>query len=55
METLAEGVEEQDQLEVLRREGCQNIQGFLYSRPVPSIEVEGLIRKCHGEANRWVA
>lgn len=55
METLAEGVEEQDQLDVLRREGCQNIQGFLYSRPVASAEVEGLIRKCNGEAKRWVA
>lgn len=55
METLAEGVEEQDQLDVLRREGCQNIQGFLYSRPVASAEVVGLIRECGDEANRWVA
>ncbi|MFM6932195.1 MAG: putative bifunctional diguanylate cyclase/phosphodiesterase [Novosphingobium sp.] len=55
METLAEGVEEQDQLDVLRREGCQNIQGFLYGRPVASLEVQDLIAKCNGEANRWVA
>jgi EAL domain-containing protein (putative c-di-GMP-specific phosphodiesterase class I) len=35
---VAEGVETEAQLEFLRELGCDNIQGFLYSRPVP-IEV----------------
>ncbi|WP_284126213.1 putative bifunctional diguanylate cyclase/phosphodiesterase [Parerythrobacter aestuarii] len=34
METLAEGVEDEQQLEILRREGCRSIQGFLLSRPM---------------------
>ena len=34
METLAEGVEEFDQLDILRREGCRNVQGFLLSKPM---------------------
>ncbi|MCV0382732.1 MAG: EAL domain-containing protein [Erythrobacter sp.] len=34
MVTLAEGVELPEQREILRREGCQFIQGFLLSEPV---------------------
>jgi diguanylate cyclase (GGDEF)-like protein len=32
---LAEGVETQDQLEILRREGCDEAQGYLLGRPQP--------------------
>lgn len=34
MQTVAEGVEQQEQLEILRQIGCTYIQGFFYSRPV---------------------
>lgn len=34
IKVLAEGVERQDQLELLRRLGCDEIQGYLFSRPV---------------------
>lgn len=44
METLAEGVEDVAQYEVLEREGCQNIQGYLFSRPVAADAVAGLLR-----------
>jgi diguanylate cyclase (GGDEF)-like protein len=44
METLAEGVEDIAQYEVLEREGCQNIQGYLFSRPVAASAVAGLLR-----------
>jgi diguanylate cyclase (GGDEF)-like protein len=44
METLAEGVEDIAQFEVLEREGCQNIQGYLFSRPVAADAVAGLLR-----------
>jgi len=44
METLAEGVEDVAQFEVLEREGCQNIQGYLFSRPVAADAVAGLLR-----------
>ena len=39
IETLAEGVEEPAQLAVLRQEGCQQIQGYLLSRPIGGREV----------------
>ncbi|MEQ5789297.1 EAL domain-containing protein [Erythrobacter sp. NFXS35] len=48
METLAEGVEDIAQFEVLKREGCQHIQGFLFSRPVTAGEVAGLLQKGAG-------
>ena len=44
METLAEGVEDIAQFEILEREGCQNIQGYLFSRPVAADGVAELLR-----------
>ena len=37
LRVLAEGVETQDQLDFLRENGCEEIPGFLLSRPLPSI------------------
>ncbi|MFG6430618.1 putative bifunctional diguanylate cyclase/phosphodiesterase [Roseateles sp. LYH14W] len=34
LSTVAEGVETQAQLDFLRREGCEQVQGFLLSRPL---------------------
>lgn len=34
--TVAEGVETREQLERVRKEGCTEIQGYLFGRPVPS-------------------
>jgi len=34
LEIIAEGVEEEDQLNLLQRMRCQNAQGYLFSRPV---------------------
>ena len=38
--TIAEGVEKQDQLSFLRENGCDFIQGYYFSRPLPVKEVE---------------
>ena len=35
MVTIAEGVEDKEQLAMLREAGCDFIQGFLFSRPMP--------------------
>ncbi|MDM7954798.1 bifunctional diguanylate cyclase/phosphodiesterase [Blastomonas sp.] len=43
METIAEGVEDAAQLEALRAQGCSNIQGYLFSRPVGIELVDSLI------------
>jgi diguanylate cyclase (GGDEF)-like protein len=44
MLTVAEGVENIEQLELLRQYGCSNAQGFLFSRPVERDEVVSMIR-----------
>jgi len=41
--TIAEGVEEEEQLAFLRHQGCDLIQGFLISRPVPAEEIDRLL------------
>jgi diguanylate cyclase (GGDEF)-like protein len=43
MTTLAEGVETQEQLDKMRAEGCTEVQGYFYSRPVPASEVARLL------------
>ena len=35
LSVVAEGVEEQEQLDILRRENCHRVQGFFLSRPLP--------------------
>ena len=42
--TLAEGVETVDQLKMLRERGIQELQGFLFSRPVPLDAANRLIK-----------
>jgi EAL domain-containing protein (putative c-di-GMP-specific phosphodiesterase class I) len=42
--TTAEGVETQEQLTRLTTEGCNEVQGFLFSPPKPAAEVEVLLR-----------
>jgi EAL domain-containing protein (putative c-di-GMP-specific phosphodiesterase class I) len=45
MITTAEGVETEDQLKILRAEGCTQVQGYLFSRPRPAAEVLEMIKK----------
>jgi EAL domain-containing protein (putative c-di-GMP-specific phosphodiesterase class I) len=45
LETLAEGIEEQSQLDSLRDEHCEMGQGFLYSRPVEASAIEELLTR----------
>ena len=42
METIAEGVETEEQLEIVRAEGCTETQGYLVSRPRPAEEITQL-------------
>jgi diguanylate cyclase (GGDEF)-like protein/PAS domain S-box-containing protein len=43
LHTIAEGIETEAQHEFLLRAGCQEGQGFLYSRPLPPDEIERLL------------
>jgi diguanylate cyclase (GGDEF)-like protein len=44
LRTTAEGVETTEQSDYLRQIGCDDLQGFLLSRPVPVKEIERLLR-----------
>jgi EAL domain-containing protein (putative c-di-GMP-specific phosphodiesterase class I) len=44
LKVVAEGVETRAQLDVLRRFGCDELQGFLFSRPLPAEEMVELLR-----------
>src|SRR5262249_16353705 len=43
MTTTAEGVETEEQLRLLRAEGCAEIQGYLVREPRPAREISTLI------------
>lgn len=44
LKVIAEGVETFDQLELLVKHGCDQIQGYLFSRPVPRDECAAMIK-----------
>jgi EAL domain-containing protein (putative c-di-GMP-specific phosphodiesterase class I) len=43
--TTAEGVETEDQRRCLSQEGCTEVQGYLYSKPLPPQELSSLLRR----------
>jgi len=53
MSTIAEGVETDDQLEFLRARGCNQMQGYHYSRPLLPAQFEDFVRaKLQGPAGQ---
>jgi EAL domain-containing protein (putative c-di-GMP-specific phosphodiesterase class I) len=45
MITTAEGVETEEQLAILKAEGCMQVQGYLFSRPIPAAGLPALLQK----------
>ncbi|MBI2994913.1 MAG: EAL domain-containing protein [Gammaproteobacteria bacterium] len=45
LKVVAEGVDAEEQLDVLRELRCDEIQGFLFSRPLPANEILPLLEK----------
>ncbi|MGA8903264.1 putative bifunctional diguanylate cyclase/phosphodiesterase [Bradyrhizobium sp.] len=45
MTTTAEGVETEEQMRCLNLEGCVEVQGYLYSKPVPTSEIADVLAK----------
>jgi len=52
MATTAEGVETQEQLRYLRQEGCTEVQGYLFSRPMPARNIRHLLERVRNELRR---
>ncbi|MGC9504101.1 putative bifunctional diguanylate cyclase/phosphodiesterase [Baaleninema sp.] len=45
LQSIAEGVETQAELEFLRQQGCDRMQGYFFSRPLPASEFAELLRQ----------
>ena len=45
LDIIAEGVETQEQLMFLLENGCKNIQGYYFSRPIDAKSMENLLKK----------
>ena len=45
LEIVSEGVETKEQLELLKQQGCDVIQGYLISRPMPASEIPVFLKK----------
>ncbi|MDA8107231.1 MAG: EAL domain-containing protein [Betaproteobacteria bacterium] len=50
LRTIAEGVETQEQYEFLREAGCDEVQGYLFSRPLPPEQFARLLGGARAEA-----
>ncbi len=48
LETFAEGIEQQDELSLLKHEDCDNGQGFLFARPLDVAAIESFFPR-HGD------
>lgn len=55
LKTVAEGVENEDQLTLLRHLGCDCAQGYLFSHPLPASAVPGFVHSWCGIGQPRVA
>jgi len=45
LKVVAEGVETEEQAKILRRLGCDQMQGYLIGKPVPELELQDVLRR----------
>ena len=53
LETVAEGIEHLHQLDLLREEGCDQGQGYLFAHPLSAEDAEALVAR--GDSASWPA
>ena len=54
MNVVAEGVEMPDQEAFLASRGCDVVQGYLYSRPVPAVQIEHMLESMGSSKNSTI-
>lgn len=52
LKVVAEGTETKEVIDLLKELGCNEVQGYYISRPVPKIEFEQLIKQINGEVSK---
>jgi len=50
--TTAEGIETEEELEAVRAHGCEEVQGFLFSAPLPASAIDALLATTSGELRK---
>ena len=52
MKTVSEGVENTEQVEYLKEIGCDLIQGFVFSKPLPAEEFISFIKNWRNDGDK---
>jgi EAL domain-containing protein (putative c-di-GMP-specific phosphodiesterase class I) len=56
LRVVAEGVETQNHVDVLKNLGCERLQGYYFSKPKPTKEIDLWLRSYHGtNSDSWLS
>ena len=52
IDVVVEGVETEEQLQLLKQKGCEIIQGYIFSKPIPAVDFTPLLMKKKIQPNK---